>query len=157
MGPQADRFCAFMEEYAGFMGEMAAQEDKKYSALISNDLERMDKAIADQQSMLMRLEKLERRRAEVQKAAGWEGLTFSRILEQMGEGPRRKDLEEIFTRIGRMLEQIRYSNEKSMSFARMNLQISSMLAPEEGQTYDAGREKSQRDEAASGMVFETKV
>lgn len=157
MGQQAERFCSFMEEYAAFMGEMAAQEDQKYSALISNDLARMDKAIAQQQSTLKRLEKLEERRMALQEELGWQDLTFAQVLEQLGEDPRREQLEELFAQTSRTLEQIRYSNDKSMSFAKMSLQVNHLLAPEDDKPYGVHKEKSPRREEPSGTVLQTKI
>lgn len=156
-GASVERFHEFMEEYTSFMSEMVSQEDKKYSALVSGDLEQIDKTIAQQQAMLMKLEKLEEQRIEKQALLGWNGLTFQQILDKLGDdwAPR---FGRIFGEIGRLTEQIKYSNEKSMSLAKMNLRINDMISSDDiKESYGPDSKPGKKDEDSSGSVFETKI
>lgn len=155
MGAEMERFLQFMKDYTDFMEQMVTLEDNKYGALISNDLTRMDKAISAQQAMLMKLEKLEEQRAGIQAEAGWEGMTFQEILDRT-QGAEHRQLETLFSRISRMLEQIQYSNDKAMTFAKMNLHVNDMLGESGQQGYAAGGERK-GDGDAAGTMFETKI
>ena len=130
-----EQFCQFLEEYAKFIEEMASQEIEKYSALLSYDHKRMDKAIAAQQAMNMRFSKLEAQRAERQEAAGFGEMTFQQILSQM-EGEERRQYYGLFERIRKAVEDVKFFNGKSLSFARAGMQAFGG-EEEDGQSYTA--------------------
>ena len=160
MDKKTDRFYQFMVSYAEFMSEMSEQENRKYKALISNDLKQMDKTIAEQQAMLMKLEKMEGQRLDLQRETGWEGLKFREILDRL-KGEDQRSFRKLFEQISRLLEQIQTGNEKSISFAKMSLQVSSLLNtdenPEIQQNYTAQKGKPAEEEDAAGSVFETTI
>lgn len=114
------RFRAFMEGYVDFLEEMAAGESEKYAAILSYDPKRMDKVVARQQAMNMRLTQLEEQREKEQEEAGIAALTFQEIIDQL-EGSQKQDFEEIAGRFYRAVREIKYFNEKSMSFVREGL------------------------------------
>ena len=152
-------FYRFMKQYADFMDEMATAEDRKYQALISRDLERMDKTIADCQAMLMRLDKMEAQREQLQKEAGWGGFVFREIIDHLEDGPRESFMD-LFERISRTVALIQHSNQKSMSYADMGLYINDMLPKDEAAdtTYTASGEKQKKNDGnQAGSVFQTKI
>ena len=162
MGDKILKFYQFMEKYTDFMASMVAQEDKKYGALISNDIARMDKAIYEQQAMLMQLETFEKQRIEIQTAAGFENFTFRQILDVIEEDDVREDFRILFDRISKYTEQIQISNDRSKDFVKMNLHIHNMIGPEESkgnmQKYLANSGKGQKiDENQPGSVFQKKI
>ena len=123
--------------------------------MVSYDPKRTDKAVAEQQAANMRLAQLEERREKVQRQAGWEGLTFRQILERT-DGAEKEILAGLFERFENAVNEIRYYNSRSLSFANDGLRI--LGAAGVGQqtgTYDvAGR---QRDGVKSASLFETEV
>lgn len=150
-------FCEFMESYAAFLEEVQAQEGTKYSALVSYDLQRMDQAISQQQALLMKLEQREKQRIELQKRAGFGEKSFREILDCADE-PWKGRLEDSFKRVEKAIQEIKFYNEKSMSLARLNLQIVGGQ-PGEGadgihHTYAPGKNTQS---AAGGSLFETKI
>lgn len=153
MRDNVDRYYRFMMQYADFMEEMAKQEDVKYGALVSNDLPRMEKSIADQQAMLMKLENLERQRISLQEEIGWADKAFREILGELPED-EQDPYTKLFDRISRLLEHIKFGNEKAMSYAKMNLHINELMSRQG----EAGAERQGSDgEEPSGPQFETKI
>ena len=154
-------FFQFMVKYTEFMDSMVEQEDKKYGALISNDIARMDKAISEQQAMLMRLEVLEKQRVEMQDNIGFKNFTFKQILDSVD--PQDSDeFQVLFDRISRYTEQIQISNERSKDFVKMNLHILNMLSTDDAQgnlqKYAAASGKGhKKEEDQTGSVFQKKI
>ena len=148
-------FRTLMEEYIAFLEESVEREKEKYAALVSYDPKRTDKVVAEQQAANMRLGQLEERREEAQRQAGWEGLTFRQILERT-DGAEKDTLTGLFERFENAVNEIRFYNSRSLSFANDGLRI--LGAAGVGQqtgTYDAaGR---QRDGVKGASLFETEV
>lgn len=148
-------FRTLMEEYIAFLEESVEREKEKYAALVSYDPKRTDKVVAEQQAANMRLTQLEERREEAQRQAGWEGLTFRQILERT-DGAEKDTLTGLFERFENAVNEIRFYNSRSLSFANDGLRI--LGAAGVGQqtgTYDAaGR---QRDGVKGASLFETEV
>ena len=148
-------FRTLMEEYIAFLEESVEREKEKYAALVSYDPKRTDKVVAEQQAANMRLAQLEERREEARRQAGWEGLTFRQILERT-DGAEKDTLTGLFERFENAVNEIRFYNSRSLSFANDGLRI--LGAAGVGQqtgTYDAaGR---QRDGVKGASLFETEV
>ena len=148
-------FRTLMEEYIAFLEESVEREKEKYAALVSYDPKRTDKVVAEQQAANMRLAQLEERREEAKRQAGWEGLTFRQILERT-DGAEKDTLTGLFERFENAVNEIRFYNSRSLSFANDGLRI--LGAAGVGQqtgTYDAaGR---QRDGVKGASLFETEV
>ena len=149
-------FCAVMEEYTAFLEEAAEREKEKYAALVSYDPKRTDKVVAEQQAANMRLAQLEERRVKAQEAAGWGEMTFRQILEQ-ADDTDRKQLEGLFERFEKAVNDVKYYNGRAIAFANDGLRIlgKAGVGQQAAGTYDAaGR---QRDENKSVSLFETEV
>lgn len=115
-----EEYRAFLEHYASFLEEMSAQAQGMHGALASFNGEQLTKAMSGMQSHIMQLKNMEARRVELQRAAGYDGLTFAQLLEQRPAG-ERPVLKALCRRIEMSVENIRYFNEKSQSFAREGL------------------------------------
>lgn len=151
----AKKFSAFLEGYVDFLEEMAKGESEKYSALLSYDPKRIDRLVSRQQAMNMRLTQLEEQREREQKAAGFEGLTFSEILSRLDKADQGA-LPEQFRRFGRAVDEIKYFNDKSISFVKEGMKL--MGLDEESRPVapytHSGR---QRPEGSGGSFFEAKI
>ena len=146
-------FCTFMQQYVDFLEQAAAGEDEKYAALLSYDAKRMDRAIAGQQAVNMRLARMEAQREEEQRSAGVEGLTFSQMLEE-AQGEEHELLAALFVRFRKAVDDIKFFNAKSIAFAREGLRITH--ANEQGNSaYEASGHKSKTPYGTS--MFETEV
>ncbi|MBC8585800.1 hypothetical protein [Youxingia wuxianensis] len=144
-----------LENYVTFLEEAAAGEKEKYTAVLSYDPKRIDRATSNQQAMNMRLAKMEEQREAEQKRVGLEGLTFHEILERL-DAQERSDFEQLFRRFECAVDTVKYYNEKCLSFVQGGLQMLGVTedalacAP-----YDADGKRSEN--AAGTSLFETKV
>ena len=120
MAQSFEEYRAFLEHYASFLEEMSAQAQKMHGALASFSGEQLTKAMSGMQSHIMQLKNMEIRRVELQNEAGYGGLTFAQLLEQRPE-TERPALKTLCRRIEMSVENIRYSNGTSQSFAKEGL------------------------------------
>ncbi len=111
---------AFLETYASFLEEMAAQTQERYGALVSFNGERVTKAMSGLQSHIMQLRNMEAKRIELQERAGYGGLTFSELMGRRPE-EEREALRALFRRIEMAVGNIKFLNEKSLDFAKEGL------------------------------------
>lgn len=155
---QRQAFRAFLEEYAAFFEKMADDEQQKRAALLSDDVQRVDRALAAQQASSMQLEGLERRREELQRQAGFEGKTFREILAQL-QGREQEEFLRLFERISSALAEIKFSNARSMEIARANLQVLGSAVPPEllGEQQGYTAQKKQNPSLGQRTIFETKI
>lgn len=156
MSKPVAQFYQFMQGYADFMDEMAISEDKKYQALISGEAARLDKAIAELQANIMRLNKLEEQRETIQAESGFGGLLFREIIDKLESGDRSAFMA-LFERISRTVALIQNSNQKSMSFAELSLHINDMKINNTHQTANYSPTGERIDNENSGTVFQTKI
>lgn len=110
----------FLEAYASFLEEMAAQTQERYGALVSFNGERMTKAMSGLQSHIMQLKNMEAKRLELAEKAGCGGLTFSELVERR-PAEEREGLRVLFRRIEMAVSNVKYLNEKSLEFAKEGL------------------------------------
>ena len=122
---QITKFRAFMEGYVSFLEEMAAGEQEKYAAILSYDPKRMDKVVSRQQAMNMRLTQLEEQREKEQEAAGIAGLTFQQIQDRL-EGAEKEGFESLARRFQKAVDEIKYFNERSMTFVQDGMKMLGM-------------------------------
>ena len=120
MAAPVEEYRAFLEHYASFLEEMSTQAQAMHSALASFHGDQLTKAMSGLQSHIMQLKNLEARRMELQRAAGYDGLTFAQMIEQRPE-EERPELKALCRRIEMCVENIRYFNEKSQAFAKEGL------------------------------------
>ncbi|MBD5095353.1 MAG: flagellar protein FlgN [Subdoligranulum sp.] len=120
MAQPFEEYRAFLEHYASFLEEMSAQSQGLHGALASFNGEQLTKAMSGVQSHIMQLKNLEARRVELQREAGYDGLTFAQMIGQRPEA-ERPALKALCRRIEMCVENIRYFNEKSQAFAKEGL------------------------------------
>lgn len=115
-----EEYRAYLESYASFLEEMSAQAQSMHSALASFSGEQLTKAMSGMQSHIMQLKNMEARRTQLQREAGYDGLTFAQLLERR-PAEERPALKALCRRIEMCVENIRYFNERSQSFAKEGL------------------------------------
>lgn len=145
------RFGTFMEGYVTFLEEMAAGEAEKYAAILSYDPKRMDKVVARQQAMNMRLSQLEEQREKEQAAAGISALTFQEIIDRL-QGQDKETFRQIADRFNKAVRDIRYFNEKALSFVQDGLK---MLGAQDAPK--APYDHSGKSEGGGSSFFEAQI
>lgn len=142
-----------MEGYVSFLEEMAAGEQDKYAAILSYDPKRMDKVVARQQAMNMRLAQLEEQREKEQEAAGIAALSFQEIIDRL-QGQEKQSFEELANRFYKAVREIKYFNEKSMSFVRDGLKAAGAAQETPKAPYDHSGKSGDR---AGASIFEAQI
>ncbi len=123
---QAAELFAFFEKYAAALHGMARDEKEKLGALLSNSLPRIEHAISTAQANTKLIENYENRRIALQESLGCPDMTFTQLLEAVPDA-NRLPLSSLFRRIQAAVDEIKFTNEKSMEVAHTNI---TRLTPE---------------------------
>ena len=115
-----DEFYDFMEQYTDFYAEVSENEKTKMDALASEDLELINKVLADYQVFVSKAENYEKRREELFKKIGLDGKTFREIID-METGDRREELEDLFFDFREAVVAARDYNSRSLDIVKKNL------------------------------------
>ena len=115
-----DEFYDFMEQYTDFYAEVSENEKTKMDALASEDLELINKVLADYQVFVSKAENYEKRREELFKKIGLDGKTFREIVDAES-GDRREELEDLFCDFRDAVIAARDYNSKSLDIVKKNL------------------------------------
>lgn len=115
-----DEFYDFMEQYTDFYAEVSENEKTKMDALASENLELINKVLADYQVFVSKAENYEKRREELFKKIGLDGKTFREIID-METGDRREELEDLFFDFRDAVIAARDYNSKSLDIVKKNL------------------------------------
>ncbi|MBR3536405.1 MAG: hypothetical protein IKN85_11325 [Oscillospiraceae bacterium] len=115
-----DEFYDFMEQYTDFYAEVSENEKVKMDALASEDLELINKVLADYQVFVSKAENYEKRREELFKKIGLDGKTFREIVDAES-GDRREELEDLFCDFRDAVIAARDYNSKSLDIVKKNL------------------------------------
>lgn len=115
-----DEFYDFMEQYTDFYAEVSENEKTKMDALASEDLELINKVLADYQVFVSKAENYEKRREELFKKIGLDGKTFREIID-METGDRREELEDLFFDFREAVIAARDYNSRSLDIVKKNL------------------------------------
>lgn len=115
-----DEFYDFMEQYTDFYAEVSENEKTKMDALASENLELINKVLADYQVFVSKAENYEKRREELFKKIGLDGKTFREIVD-METGDRREELEDLFFDFRDAVIAARDYNSRSLDIVKKNL------------------------------------
>ena len=115
-----DEFYDFMEQYTDFYAEVSENEKTKMDALASENLELINKVLADYQVFVSKAENYEKRREELFKKIGLDGKTFREIID-MEIGDRREELEDLFFDFRDAVIAARDYNSRSLDIVKKNL------------------------------------
>lgn len=139
------------------LGEMTASEQEKRQALLAQDMTRLEAVLPVQQAMVMKLESLEKKRAEAQNAAGFAGLTASAILERLSKEDRAQ-LEPLFRETRETAAQYSELNRAALEIANTELRIMDQIVRTAGVEGSGLYGQNGRVEnAAKGAAFTEKV
>jgi len=115
-----DEFYDFMEQYTDFYAEVSENEKTKMDALASENLELINKVLADYQVFVSKAENYEKRREELFKKIGLDGKTFREIID-METGDHREELEDLFFDFRDAVIAARDYNSRSLDIVKKNL------------------------------------
>lgn len=113
---------SFLEEYANFFETILVTEKEKLQILMHGEVKDIEKTIAVQQANEKKIQNMEKKRAEMQKSAGFDGYTLKQIIDNF-EGEEKKNLHGLFIRIDQALNDIKFYNKKGMEVVQTNLHL----------------------------------
>jgi hypothetical protein len=129
---QIDDLMVFLNEYAIFLEDMIKVEQEKLSALVTNDLVRIEHSITEQQATAKQFENMERKRLVIQADAGYQDRTFSEIIEAV-ELEKKDQLQTTFNRIQKAISQIKFLNNKAMDVVKTNVSMQMSVSGQQAQ------------------------
>ena len=119
----------FMTEYTDFLEETAEKEKDKLSALLSDDLKRIEHCLNEHQSTIKKTELYEKEREKLQKRLGIGGLTLKEIIEKCSDPEEKELLEKLAVRFKIAIDNVKHANKTALQVAQMNLQIIENVSP----------------------------
>lgn len=118
-----------MIEYTEFLEETAEKEKEKLSALLSDDLKRIEHCLNEHQFTIKKTERFEQEREELQKKLGIGGLTFKEIMGRCIDAEEKELLGKLYTRFVTAVDNVKHANKTSLQIAQMNLKIFEEIMP----------------------------
>lgn len=155
MTPALKEYADFLDGYATFLESMAQDQKDRYSALISFDAESLSHAMAGLQSGVMQLEQMEQHRIELQHKAGFGDASFAEILQKLDASDRPR-MEELFRRTRIAVWDIKFLNDKALSFAQQGVNSirTERIDPQNNLYAPPAKNGAKKNAAASSAVFE---
>lgn len=123
-----NEFYDFMLEYTEFFEETAVKEREKMSALLSQDLNRIEKCLNEHQSTIKKTEYYESEREKLQARLGLGGMSFRQIIAA-AEGEEREKLRLLYSRFKIAVDNVSHANKTSLQIAETNMKIIEKLSP----------------------------
>ena len=118
---QAQReYVGFLRVYTDFLDKMLQDEGEKLKAIQSRELARIEHSITVSQANAKQLDNYEQRRMDLQREAGFGGLTFRQLIARAPEDEKGV-LQTLYARFEQAVQEIKFNNDKSMAVARDNL------------------------------------
>ncbi len=125
-----NEFYDFMTEYTEFLEETAEKEKDKLSALLSDDLKRIEHCLSEHQSTIKKTERYEHDREKLQKKLGIADYTLKQVVEACSDPEEKELLEKMAVRFKTAIDNVKHSNKTALQVAQMNLQIIESVMPQ---------------------------
>lgn len=123
-------FYDFMTEYTEFLEDTAEKEKDKLSALLSDDLKRIEHCLNEHQSTIKKTEHYEKEREKLQKQLGIDGFTLKQVIESCSDPEEKELLEKLAMRFRIAIDNVKHANKTALQVAQMNLQIIENAMPQ---------------------------
>lgn len=150
-------FYDFLIEYNAFLDQMSEAQKVQLEAVLSRQVNLVEKSIASLQTYLMKLDNMEKRRMELQAVAGFENMTFRQVIEAL-PNEEKHDFEKAFDEMEKKISDISYYNSKSQDKVKLDLKAMGSAATPEGVKSPAGVYTANKKSASSPhSLFESKA
>jgi len=146
----------YLEEYAGFFEDYAQKEAERLTALKSNTLNRIEKALSAEQAMVMEMGNREKRRAALQEAAGFSGKTFREIAAALPDELKSR-CEAVMERMNTAIEEIKAGNLRCEEVAKEKMAVIARVLPESERLPGAYSPYQKKSAGSGAALFESKV
>lgn len=132
------RFHDFLDEYIDFFDEMVELQKEQLAAVLSSEIQRVDKCAATLQVYLKKLNMMEQKRIDLQTAAGYKNMSFKEIIAILPE-EQKQEYSKLFDMLGKRISEVVFYNDKSQEKVKADLKMHSSL--ESSSVYNAKKEQ----------------
>ena len=115
-----EKYYDFMENYTDFYREVQKIEYEKLDALLSNDIDRIQKTMQKYESYIKKAQQMESERIELCKEMGFENMAYSEVLKHF-KGSEKLQLSRQKNTLEAILKTVQYLNKKSLEYADMQM------------------------------------
>lgn len=112
----------FMTEYTSFLKDAEEKEKEKLSALLSNDVKRVESVMSEYQFIIKKMQSFEERRQILFLDENIKDMNIKEI-PSLFEGEQKTALEKLCMEFVFSVDNIKQYNSKSLEIADMNLRI----------------------------------
>ncbi len=109
-----------MEKFTDFYIEAQKLEFEKFDALMSCELDRIQKVMKDYQACIKKAQSYEEERIELCKRLGFDNMAFSEIISHFDDDEAIKLISQK-DRLTSIIKTIKYLNKRSMDFVNVQL------------------------------------
>lgn len=139
----------FMDKYEQFYKEVKETEEEKLSAMLSNDLSRIENSLSAYEKFIKQAQKYEEKRLALCESIGLDGHSFKNIIACF-EGDEKRELIMQKKRLEILIETVSYLNKKSMEIATIQLKFSEELAKRSPEATNCYNSKGETEPALKG-------
>ncbi len=149
---------AFLDEYNVFLEKAVQAQNEKIEALLTHDVEIIEKSTAKQQAVGMQFAKYEERRQKFMDAAGVSGSTFEQLVDA-AQGEDKQKLRDLHRIMQDRINQIKFLNGKAMHIVETNLKVIDMELPVQERRTSRGYsgDGKTHSQKKGSSLFETKI
>ncbi len=115
-----EEYYGFMEKFTDFYIEAQKLEFEKFDALMSCELDRIQKVMKDYQACIKKAQSYEEERIELCKRLGFDNMAFSEIISHFDDDEAIKLISQK-DRLTSIIKTIKYLNKRSMDFVNVQL------------------------------------
>lgn len=151
-----EQLLAFLEEYVNFFEQVEKKQNEKLEALLGGKLARIEEMIVMQQAMDKQIENMEEQRLQLFKELGAEHMTFRELIDRTTQ-EQRALYTELYGRLDKALENIRFINGKCMKVAQSALAGMGTAAPAPVKAGKLGGYVKNSQNTGTGSVWNTKI
>ena len=110
-------------------------EEEKLKAVKENKVSIVEDCMLKEQALLLKMKGLDRKREDILKEKGCEGMTLKEVIHRLGEEEKRK-AQPVFDEFALIVQNFNSLNEESMKLIRLNLhRIEKETVKQGGQVY----------------------
>lgn len=115
-------FRDFIGEYTALFEEMAQLGRRQLDSIMARELNDVNDCAVSLQTFIKKLDSMEKKRFEIQKQAGFDGLTFSQIIDKL-PADEKDDFRQLFDKLSTCISDVNFYNQKSHEQVRADLRL----------------------------------
>lgn len=113
----------FFEQYKNFFEGVLRTEEEKFSAILKDDINKIQSCISTKQAEVMKINEIENKRMEIQSECGFSDMSFSQIISNCKQ-QYKEDFQKHFDYISYLIKEIKFFNDKSNNLLSVKLETS---------------------------------